>query len=69
MRTHVGDEFLEEIGRIVRARPGLGMVLDGEHWKVSMSQALKRSIVEIEMREFDIVLIDARGIYGKTVVV
>src|SRR4051794_38651196 len=45
------EEGVEEVAGIVRARAGLGVVLDGRGGDVLEHQALDRAVVEVEMGE------------------
>ena len=41
--------------RIVRAGRGLGMILHAEHRIAAMAEAFQRLVVQIDVRDFDLV--------------
>src|SRR2546426_12483426 len=43
------SEPMEQIARVVRARRGFGMVLDGVHWQIETAQALDGVIVQTDV--------------------
>ena len=46
-----GEEAVEEVAGVVRARAGLGVVLDGGAGYVFQDQSLHRSVVQVQLRE------------------
>ena len=49
------DKIVEQIVRIVRAGRGFGMILHAEHRLAAMTEAFERLVVQIDVRDFDIV--------------
>ena len=49
------DEIVEQIVRIVRTGRGLRMVLHAEHGVAAMPEAFQRLIVQIHVRDLDVV--------------
>src|SRR5580704_4836722 len=47
---HQRAELVEQVVRVVRARRGLGMVLDSERWRVEQPDALDHAVVEVQVR-------------------
>ena len=54
MLLHQRDELAEEVIAIVRSGRGLGMVLHAEDGQLTMTESLIRSIVEIDMSDFNL---------------
>src|SRR6266498_3417677 len=46
-------EPLEQVPRVMRARGGLGVILDGEDGKLAVAHALNRAVVQVQMGHFD----------------
>src|SRR4051812_42499038 len=51
MRLDLLKEPVEEVEAVVRARPGLGVVLDGPPGDVEERQALHGAVVEVDVRQ------------------
>src|SRR3954464_2014976 len=60
------QEAVEEIEAVVRAGPGLGVVLDGAPGDVEQRQALDRAVVEVDVAELGRaeVCLPAHGLVG-----
>src|SRR5262245_37119808 len=62
MSAHLGHEFVEEVGRVVRARSGLGMVLDRKDRQAFVSHSFQTAVVQVEMRQLNLVVVQTVGI-------
>ena len=55
--------------RVVRAGRGFGVVLDAEQRQRLVAQAFERLVVQVDVRQLDLVGVDGVGIDGEVVVV
>src|SRR5574341_2056463 len=69
MRAHLRNELVEEVIRIVRPRSGFGVILHGKYRQAAVPHSLQTSVVQIEMRQLDFVLVQAVGGNRETVIV
>ena len=62
------QEVAEQIERVVRAGGGLGVVLHGQDRLAAVAEAFQRLVVEVDVRELDVVLAERVGVDGEAVV-
>ena len=65
---HHREEFLEQVVGIMRARRRFGMVLNAERGHGTMLETLDSVVVQVDVRHFDVVQIEAVRIYRETVI-
>src|SRR5262249_30872094 len=65
---HHLDEAVEEVGRIVRARRGLGVVLDRKDRERPVAEAGQRSVVEVDVGHLAIDAFQRLGVDAEPVV-
>ena len=53
---HQIDEIVEEVARIVWAGGGFGVVLDGKGFLALAKDSLVRVVVEVQVRQFDVLI-------------
>src|SRR4051794_10752348 len=58
------DEVVEEADRVVRAGPGLGVVLDAAGRDVEQADALDRAVVEVDVRELGLAEVALQALTG-----
>ena len=66
---HHLPEVAEQVVRIVRAGRGFGVVLHAEERQCLVAKAFQRLVVQVHVRQLNLVGIDRVGIDGKVVVV
>src|SRR3954453_21365386 len=60
------DEVVEQADRVVRAGPGLGVVLDAPGGDVEQADALDRPVVEVHVRELRLAEVRLQPLPGLT---
>ena len=63
------DEIVEQVVRIVRAGRGFGVVLHAEDRLAAVAEAFERLVVQVDVRDFDVVQVERIGIDREAVVV
>jgi hypothetical protein len=67
--AHLRDEFVKEIGCVVRTWSGFGMILDREDRQRFVSHSLQTTVIKIEVGQFNLMRIKTIRIDGEAMIV